>query len=297
MEAIERTELSLVRSVAAERLGDDCTVWVRGRCPFEGRKVLVVVGARRHSRYGARVCRDLIYGLANAPVVVVSGLAFGIDAIAHRAALEVGLPTVGVPGSGLDEQALYPREHRRLMREIETYGGCLLSPFPPKQRGAPWTFPARNRLMAALADAVVVVEGSERSGTMITAHAAAELGVSVGAVPGDVAAPLSAAPHRLIREGATLVRGAADCLELLGFAEVSAARETRQGEAVSWRDASVPLPERVAAFVEEQGSASRDHIAMALGLSVQEVARIVSLLEVEGMVRDEGGVVRRVAVS
>lgn len=294
MDSLTRTTLAAVAPQAHERLGADGDIWTVGRLAWrEGRKVLVVVGARRYSRYGERMCRDLIYGLARSPVVVVSGLAYGIDSIAHRSALEVGLPTVGVPGSGLARDVLYPYGNRRLAQRILQAGGGLLSPFAPQQCAARWTFPERNRILAALADAVVVVEGTERSGTMITARAAAEYGVPVGAVPGEVGDPLREGPHALIRDGAALVRSAADCGELLGLSlpEASATGEPSG----LWHNTAEPLRERVIAFLRERRGATVDELSLALSAPACEVARTLAVLEVEGVVVQEGGTVRVMA--
>jgi len=291
---IRQAPLARLFPKAVERLGKEIPVWTLGTCVFPRHVYLAVVGARRHSRYGARVCRDIIYGLANMPVVIVSGLAHGIDSIAHRAALEVGLATIAVPGSGIARSVLYPRAHLALAREIVEKGGGILSPFAPRERASRWSFPARNRVMAALADAVLVVEGSQTSGTMITARAAADFGVAVGAVPGEVGCAVSEGPHSLIREGAVLVRGAHDCAEMLGLAWRSARTEPRAQAAAaacalgSWQDVSLPLRDRILALLAQQ-SGSRDELAVRLGASAADIAREVTMLEIEGSVRDEMG--------
>lgn len=172
---------------------------------------VTVVGARRASTYGREVARELGRELAATGLIVVSGLAFGIDACAHRGALEAGL-TVAVLGCGAD--APYPAAHRSLWRRIGECG-LVLSELPPGCGAWRWTFPARNRIMAALSGMTVVVEAAERSGSLITADLAADLGRDLGAVPGPVGSRLSAAPNSLLAGGACLVRDAQDVLDAM----------------------------------------------------------------------------------
>jgi DNA processing protein len=176
---------------------------------LEPAAAVTVVGARRASTYGREVARELGRELAAAGLIVVSGLAFGIDACAHRGALDSGL-TCAVLGCGVD--IAYPAAHRSLWRQI-CERGIVLSELPPGTGAWRWTFPARNRIMAALAGMTVVVEAAERSGSLITADLAADLGRDLGAVPGPVGSRLSAAPNSLLAGGACVVRDAQDVLD------------------------------------------------------------------------------------
>ncbi|MEZ5078122.1 MAG: DNA-processing protein DprA [Solirubrobacterales bacterium] len=176
---------------------------------------VTIVGARRATSYGREIARELGRELAGAGIVVVSGLAFGIDACAHRGALDAGR-TVAVLGCGPD--IAYPAAHRSLWRRIaET--GLVLSELPPGASPWRWTFPARNRIMAALAAMTVVVEAATRSGSLITADLAADLGRDLGAVPGPVNSRASAGPNALLAGGACLVRDAQDALDAMLGAE------------------------------------------------------------------------------
>jgi DNA processing protein len=175
---------------------------------------VAVVGARRATSYGREVARELGCDLAREGVTVVSGLAFGIDACAHRGALEAGL-TVAVLGCGPD--IAYPASHRSLWRQIAERG-LVLSELPPGTGAWRWTFPARNRIVAGLCAMTVVVEAAQRSGSMITANLAADLGRELGAVPGPVSSRASAGSNDLLAGGACLVRGASDVLEALATA-------------------------------------------------------------------------------
>jgi DNA processing protein len=180
-----------------------------GRLSLEG--AVTLVGARRASTYGREVARQIGRDLADAGLVVVSGLAFGIDGCAHRGALDTGA-TVAVLPCGVD--TAYPAAHRSLWRKISEKG-LVLSELPPSTGPWRWTFSARSRIMAALSGMTVVVEAAERSGSLITADVAADLGRKVGAVPGPVGSRLSAAPNDLLAGGAHVVRGAQDGLDAI----------------------------------------------------------------------------------
>src|SRR5258706_7241509 len=127
-------------------------LYVRGNSDIDGKKVLAVVGSRKHTSYGADVCRKLIASLQGLPVVIISGLAYGIDAIAHESALENNLTTIAFPGSGLSDTVLYPAQNRKLAKRIIEEGGALVSEFEPETKADVWTFPRRNRLMAGISD-------------------------------------------------------------------------------------------------------------------------------------------------
>lgn len=177
------------------------------------RPAVAIVGARRATPYGIGVAESLAEGLAEAGITVVSGLARGVDAAAHRAALRAGGRTLAVLGAGHDR--LYPPEHRNLAREVAE-SGALVTEFPPDTRPLPHHFPRRNRIIAGLAAATVVVEAAERSGSLSTARHAADSNREVLAVPGPITSSLSAGCHALLRSGAALVTGVADLLEELG---------------------------------------------------------------------------------
>ena len=177
------------------------------------RPAVAIVGARRATPYGIGAAESLAEGLAEAGVTVVSGLARGVDAAAHRAALRAGGRTLAVLGAAHDR--LYPPEHRNLAREVAE-SGAVLTEFPPDTRPLPHHFPRRNRIIAGLAAATVVVEARERSGSLSTARHAADSNREVFAVPGPITSPLSAGCHSLLRSGAALITGVADLLEELG---------------------------------------------------------------------------------
>ncbi len=232
---------------------------------------VTVVGARRASTYGREVARELGRELAAAGLAVVSGLAFGVDACAHRGALDSGL-TVAVLGCGAD--VAYPAAHRSLWRRIGE-GGLVLSELLPGSGAWRWTFPARNRIMAALSGMTVVVEAAERSGSLITVDLATDLGRDLGAVPGPVGSRLSAGPNNLLAGGACLVRGAQDVLDaMLG---PGARRIERAGPRLDPRQQAV-------LEALELGAETCDAVATGLQLSAGEVAANLADLEAFGYV-------------
>jgi DNA processing protein len=232
---------------------------------------VTVVGARRASTYGREVAESLGRELAAAGLVVVSGMAFGIDGRAHRGALGAGR-TVAVLGCGVD--IAYPASHRSLWRRI-CERGLVLSELPPRTGPWRWSFPARNRIMAAVAGMTVVVEAAERSGSLITADLAADLGRDLGAVPGPVGSRLSAAPNALLAGGACVVRDAQDVLDaMLG---PGARRIKASGPALT-------QPGRAALEAIERGAESCDAVAVALGIGGADAAAALADLEASGYV-------------
>lgn len=231
---------------------------------------VTVVGSRRATSYGREVARALGRELAAAGMVVVSGMAFGIDGCAHRGALDGGR-TVAVLGSGPDVP--YPAAHRSLWRRIVESGGAVVSELPPGSTPWRWAFPARNRIMAALSGMTVVVEAASRSGSLITADLAAELGRDLGAVPGPVTSRASEGPNALLAGGACVVRDAQDVLDAMLGVGVRAVR--RAGPAIDEGLAAV-----LAAV--EAGEGSPDGVAAALGIPGAEAAAALARLELLG---------------
>jgi len=193
------------------------TLYLQGKLPNTDTKILAVVGSRKCTSYGRDVVDHLISGLRGHDIVIVSGLALGIDGHAHIAAMENGLPTIAVPGSGLSEKVLYPRSHANLANRILDNGGALLSELEPEQCAAPWTFPKRNRIMVGLSHAVLVIEATERSGTLITARLTTDYNRELLVVPGSIFASSSKGAHQFLKLGATPVTTPEDILEALGI--------------------------------------------------------------------------------
>lgn len=192
-------------------------LFIRGQMPDKQRILLCVVGSRSCTPYGRRMTHKLIAGLAQYPIAIVSGLAHGIDTEAHKAALDVGLPTVAVLPSSLDEASLYPASNIILSRTILLKGGCLLSENEAPFKAALYSFAQRNRIMAGMSKATLIIEAGEKSGTLITAKLALQYNGEVLAIPHELERPSGMGVNRLIREGATLVQHSNDIVQALGF--------------------------------------------------------------------------------
>ncbi len=257
-------------------------LFVRGALPPEEHRWLAVVGARKYSPYGREAVETLLAGLAGYPVVIVSGLALGIDSIAHRAALAAGLPTIAVPGSGIDQKVLYPASHTRLATEILEAGGALLSEFEPMFRATPWSFPQRNRIMAGLSDAVLVVEAEQKSGTLITSKFATEYNRDVFTIPGSIFSPTSEGPHMLIRLGATPLTSSEDLLQALGFDITK--RSTLNAN--RYDDCSDDEKKIIALLATPR---SRDELIDALALGTTRTNTLLSLMEIKGLITERMG--------
>jgi DNA processing protein len=238
---------------------------------------VAIVGARACSPYGTQVARMLGRELAAAGLVVVSGLARGVDGEAHRGALDAGGTSVGVLGCGVDRD--YPATHGELARRLCT-DGLVVSEYAPRVEPAPWRFPARNRIIAGLAQATVVVEARERSGALITADFALEEGRDVLACPGEITSPLSAGTNALLRLGATPLTATSDVLELFGLSAPG--------------DADPDLTEPARALLQRlDAPATGDELVRAVRLRPGEAAAALSELELAGLVACADGVYRR----
>jgi DNA processing protein len=235
---------------------------------------VAIVGARACSAYGRSVARSLARDLASVGLVIVSGMARGIDGEAHRGALEAGGVTIAVLGCGIDRD--YPAAHGELARRIAEQG-LVVSEYEPGVEPAPWRFPARNRIIAGLARATVVVEARERSGALITADFALEEGREVLAVPGEITSALSAGTNGLLRLGATPVTRSDDVLESLGVVPVSPGTPVPLGPAASalldrLRDGARTADElvRLAAVDPAQGSAALIELELAGKIALED---------------------------
>jgi DNA processing protein len=253
-------------------------LWIRGeREALRWPRLVAVVGARAASPSGLALARSLAAGLAEAGVVVVSGLARGIDSAAHQAALDRGGASIGVLGSSLDR--VYPPEHDRLADALARQG-AVVSELLPGTPPLPFHFPLRNRLISGLSSAVVVVEASEKSGSLITAMAAAEQGREVMAVPGPVGPGRHRGTHALLRDGATLVEGPDDVLVALGWKAAAAAGGVPPLDPALARE--LGLDPTVEDF-------SADEVAEATGWTISRTISRLAALEVDGRIQRIGG--------
>jgi len=259
-------------------------LYIRGTIPDWSQKFLCVVGARRYTSYGKETCEKLITGLRGHPITIVSGLALGIDSIAHKAALAVGLKTLAIPGSGLLPEVIHPRLHRQLADKIVEADGALLSEFEPNFLATFWSFPQRNRIMAGLSNAVLVVEAEKKSGTLITSRLATEYNRDVLTIPGSIFSPNSEGPHLLLRLGATPITSSAELLEALGF-KVEAKNSQAQ-LALTYTDCSADEKKILALLCEPL---ARDLLISKLKFPASRTNALLSVLEIKGLIKESMG--------
>ena len=250
-------------------------LWYQGNLPSPDLKLLAVVGSRKYTTYGQQVIDHLLTGLAGYPIGIVSGLALGIDRLAHEAALKNNLYTLAVPGSGLDESVLYPAAHKSLARKILESGGGTLSELPPLTAAAPWTFPQRNRIMAGLSQATLLIEAGEKSGTLITARLAVDYNRELLAVPGSIFSKNTFGTHQFLKLGATLVTDGSDILEVLG---IKADPKDKIAESVDLTSEE----EKVIALLHEPQE--KDSLLRSLALPAAEANILLMQMEMQGYI-------------
>ncbi|MFQ6102038.1 MAG: DNA-processing protein DprA [Anaerolineae bacterium] len=254
-------------------------LYVKGTITEEDAWAVAVVGTRRASAYGREVTRQLVKALARSGITIVSGLARGIDAEAHRAALEAGGRTIAALGCGIDR--VYPPEHRKLAQEIVAHG-ALVGDYPLGTPPEGSNFPPRNRIISGLSLGVLITEAGIRSGALITADYAAEQGRDVFAVPGSILMRGSAGTNALIRDGAKVVLGPEDILEELNLTMVAEQVEARQ---------VLPADETEAALLAHLSAEPThvDELQQQVGLPIAQVTSTLALMELKGIVRQAGG--------
>jgi DNA processing protein len=246
-------------------------------------RILSIVGSRKHTTYGRQAIEKLVASIKGEDIIIISGLAHGIDSIAHLAALKNNLKTFAVLGNGLDPKVMYPNNHLNLREEIIAHDGLILTELESDIKAAKWTFPARNRIVAALSDAVLIVEAEEKSGTLITARLALELGRDIGAIPGEIFSPTSTGTNLLIRDGAYLIGNSDDLFTLLHLNPPE----------------SIPSEEN---YSEEERTllsllaepTEKDSLLLASGLPLPVFLTAFSSLEVSGAIEETFGEVRKV---
>ncbi|OGG71595.1 DNA protecting protein DprA [Candidatus Kaiserbacteria bacterium RIFCSPLOWO2_01_FULL_51_21] len=265
-------------------------LYLRGALPSSSFKLLTVVGSRKYTPYGKAVVEKLISGLRGFPVAIVSGLALGIDALAHEAALAAKLPTIALPGSGLNPDVLYPRAHYRLAERIlearlpdGQQGGALLSEFEPDFRARPESFLQRNRVMAAVAEATLIIEAASRSGTLVTAKLAVDYNRELLVVPGSIFSPNSFGPHLFLSLGATPVTSSEDILKALHI-------EPAPKPIAERTDLSEAERRVLRALVEPR---TRDELLASLALPASEANILLSTMELKGLIAARLGTIER----
>ncbi|PJE73672.1 MAG: DNA-protecting protein DprA [Candidatus Terrybacteria bacterium CG10_big_fil_rev_8_21_14_0_10_41_10] len=254
-----------------------------GELPSDDSLFIGVVGSRRFTTYGKEVCNKIIRELKNpeTEVVIVSGLAIGIDGIAHQAALNAGLRTIAIPGSGLDEKVLHPRSNIKLARKIVESGGCLLSELDWSEPAGTHTFPRRNRIIAGLCHGVVVIEAASKSGTLITAKLALDYDRDVFAAPGSIFSINSSGTNNLIKEGATPVTDGKDILKFYGISD--GVGETSANLSFDFSPAEQKVLNALTELME------KDELLRKLKMPMTEASSLLMEMELKGVIKQSGG--------
>jgi DNA processing protein len=263
------------------------TLYIRGSMPDPDLTYLAIVGSRNYTSYGKDICEKLIRGLQGYPIVIVSGLALGIDSIAHRTALNVGLKTIAFPGSGLDDKVIYPKTNIFLAKEIIENRGCLISEFEPNFISTLYSFPQRNRLMAGMSKAVLIIEAEEKSGTLITARLALDYNKDVLAVPGSAFSSNSNGTNWLIKQGATPITKSEDILEALGFK----IEKPELSDEEKYADCS---KEEIMVINLLREPRERDDLIREMKMDVAQANALLSIMELKELIKEELSEIRKV---
>ncbi|MFA6171702.1 MAG: DNA-processing protein DprA [Patescibacteria group bacterium] len=289
MENIYRENIKLVAqndpaypSLLKEIPDPPALLYLRGELKEEDKYSVAIVGSRKFSTYGRQATDDIVKELAGGRIVIVSGLALGIDAISHIATVKSNGRTIGVLGSGVDKESIYPVANRNLAEKIIGSGGAIISEFPLGTKAMPFYFPQRNRIIAGLTRGTLVIEAAEKSGALITARFALDFNREVFAVPGSIYSPVSVGTNELIKQGALLVRSGSEIIEALDLNRVSlyikaksAVPETKEEEILL-------------SFLGKEAAHINDLIRLS-NLTASVVSSTLTLMEMKGMIKNLGG--------
>lgn len=265
-------------------------LFVRGVLPNKDTKLLCVVGSRKYSNYGKDVCEELISGLSGYNITIVSGLALGMDSIAHKSAIKAGLKTIAIPGSGLNDNVLYPASNYGLAQDILKNSGTLVSEFEPDFKATLWSFPKRNRIMAGMSHATLIIEAGERSGTLITSRLALDYNRDVFVVPNSVFAQGSVGSNRLIRQGAMPVTSSKDILNELGF---ELEKDNIDGGPTSINVNNCTTEEKEILDLLNN-PLSRDELIRTLNIGTSKANQLLTIMEIKGLIKEELGMIRKI---
>jgi len=260
----------------------------RGVLPPSDMKLLAVVGSRKYSTYGKQVIEHLISGLKGFDVGIISGLALGVDSLSHEAALRHGLYTLAVPGSGIDDEVIYPARHKSLAKQILENNGGLLSEFAPTFTATKWSFTQRNRIMAGITHATLMIEATEKSGTLITARMATDYNRELLVVPGNIFSGNCAGTHQFLKLGATPVTHAHDILYALGLDP-----EKGPQKALPFEDLSSLSPEEQTIYNTLNEPSDTDTLLRASGLPLSQANALLMQMEMKGLIISENNIYRK----
>lgn len=266
--------LQIISSVA----NNPGSLYYIGNLPNQRIISVAIVGSRKPTSYGKEVTYQLAYDLAKRGVMIISGLAYGIDAIAHRAALDAGGITIAVLACGLHQ--IYPKTHYSLAKEIIEKGGAIISEYEPDVEARDFQFLARNRIVSGLSDAVIVTEAARRSGTLSTVNHALEQGKEVFAVPGNITSVLSAGCNAIIKQGAHPLTSATDVLEVIAPELLEPISDAPLGSTPS---------ESIIIKLLLQGIRDGDELHIKSGLDISEFSQTLTMMEINGIIRPLGG--------
>lgn len=253
-------------------------IFIMGKLPPQRLPSVAIVGTRKPSSYGKEVTQRLAHDLAKKGVIIISGLALGVDGIAHRAALEAGGTTVAILANGLPQ--IYPATHRDLADQIIKQGGAILSEYEPETSARIYQFHQRNRIVSGLSDAIIITEAAARSGTLNTAMHALEQGREVFVVPGNITSPLSAGCNTLLKQGAHPITCADDILEIIAPDLLQSQSSLALGD--------TPLESTILALIHA-GERDGDAIQQQAGASPADFSQALTMLEINGLIRPLGG--------
>lgn len=249
-----------------------------GKIPQTRLSTVAIVGTRKPTSYGREITCDISYGLAKKGVVVVSGLALGIDAIAHQAALDAGGTTIAVLAGGLDD--ISPKTNLNLANQIVQKGGAIISEYPPGYQALPHRFLERNRLVSGLSDLIVVTEAAIKSGTFSTISHGLDQGKEIAAIPGNISSPMSSGCNNIIKQGAHLIRSVPDIVEILGIEDIKSQKLLPLG--------STELENKIIQLLNA-GITDGELIRNELGIKIEEYQSTITMMEIHEIVRPLGG--------
>jgi len=252
-------------------------LYFRGTLPPDDYIYICIVGSRKYTPYGKSVCEHIIKGLAGLPIVVVSGLALGIDSIAHKAALDAGLHTMAFPGSGISDKVIYPRINFSLAKQILSTGSSIISEFESNEKAQPWFFPSRNRIMAGLSHLTLIIEATPKSGTLITARLALDYNREVGVVPGSIFSQSSQGPLALLKDGAHLITSAEDICDILNI---------KKSESIILGSLTKEEKEVLRHITYPH---NRNELFEKINLPTNTIQSILMKLELQGLIKESNG--------
>ncbi|HNZ83886.1 MAG TPA: DNA-processing protein DprA [Candidatus Pacearchaeota archaeon] len=255
-------------------------LYIRGKIPLADH-YLGIVGTRQYTIYGKQVALDISSDIAKSGIIIISGMAQGIDTFAHMAAIENNTPTIAVLGTGLDEKSIYPQSNIKLSRRIIEKGGCLISEYPPGTHGNKATFPKRNRIIAALSEGIVVIEAKDKSGSLITADWAKKMEKPIFAIPGSIYSQFSDGCHKLIKQGAIFTTSYQDILKKIGITNKKSKKDIFS--------INLTNKEKMVLKAILDNNCDIDSIARKTKLSIQDVCISISNLEINKKIKNLGG--------